>query len=243
MISDFYSNKYEDHLGDFVCCLSVFEDIPAPLEFLKSLRRSIADRDVPVYFEVFNGYRAISDGEVWSVHYEQCNYFSLDALTNIFELAGFEIIESGSCYEGDQYLYVEARPATAGSKVLGPRLPSKFSETVSRFSDMFKERVDWWGKKLDECRRDRRRVVSWGSGGKGITFLTSVPNADVVQEVVDINPERQRYFIPLSGQPIVDPGELVRSVPDVVILTNGLYQREISECLTELEIACEIIVA
>lgn len=241
LISDYYSERYASHLGDFVCCLSVFEDIDSPLQFLSRLRASIGDREVPVYFEVFNGYRAISECEVWSVHYEQCNYFSQESLRNVFELAGFEIIQSGTCYEGDQYLYVEARPAKRKSPC--PQLPVDFTSKVEVFAEEFQHRVDWWQAKLSEWRDDRRRVVSWGSGGKGISFLTSVPNGEVVQKVVDINPRRQTHYIPVSGQPIIDPAELIAEHPDVVILTNRLYQSEITHCLAEMNITCEVLVA
>lgn len=243
LISDFYSKKYEHHVGDFVCCLSVFEAISSPVHFLRSLRQSIGERDIPVYFEVFNGYRAIAESEVWSVHYEQCNYFSLDSLRNTFALAGFEVTHSGTCYEGDQYLYVEARPSESGEQTLKLNIPAEFSETVRRFGNEFQTRVDWWQGKLDQCRRDQKRVVSWGSGGKGISFLSSLSNADVVQQVVDTNPARQNHYIPRCGQPIVDPLDLKQTKPDVVILTNALYQQEISACLAEMQIECEIVVA
>ena len=98
-IRDFYSERYAHLPADFVCCLSVFEDIPQPEEFLKMLRRVIGDRQVGVYFEVFNGMGAIGRRENWSIHYEQCNYFGLASFKNLFHRCGFDVTDSGYCYE------------------------------------------------------------------------------------------------------------------------------------------------
>ena len=242
LIPDYYSDRYQDLIGDFVCCLSVFEDIPRPVDFLKSLRKSIGNRNVPLYFEVFNGYRAISDREVWSVHYEQCNYFSLSSLQNMFLLADFEITKSGTCYQGDQYIYVEAVPVGTTENV-SFELPHNFDDDVNQFTNAFSHRLDWWDRKLEEYRAEGKRVYCWGSGGKGVSFLSSVPNADVIEHVIDINPDRQNQYMPTTCQAIVGPDILGREQPDVVVVTNVLYQHEIRETLAANNIECELVIA
>ena len=242
LIPDYFSEKHKQHIGDFVCCLSVFEDIPAPVQFLKALRTSIGNRMVPIYFEVFNGYRAIAEGEVWSVHYEQCNYFSPESLRNMFHLAGFEVVQSGTCYKGDQYIYVEVIPTRIPTD-FSCELPNKFSDHVHQFSLTFKERRDWWVQKLDTCRERGQRVICWGSGGKGVSFLSSLPNNNVIQSVVDINPDRQNHYMPSGSQPIVGPETLTEQKPDVVVVTNRLYQQEIMKTLADMNLNCELVVA
>jgi hypothetical protein len=133
LVPGYFSKEHDPYIGDFICCLSVFEDIPKPLEFLVSLRESIGDRDVPVYLEIFNGYRSIQQKEVWSIHYEQCNYFSLASLTGMFERAGFEVTDSGSCYERDQYIFVEARPGDSSSTPSRPN--ADFTDVLSTARD------------------------------------------------------------------------------------------------------------
>ncbi|QDV44017.1 hypothetical protein Enr13x_38780 [Stieleria neptunia] len=240
LVPGFFSKAHDALIGDFICCLSVFEDIPNPLAFLTQLRESIGDRDVPMYFEVFNGFRSIRELEVWSIHYEQCNYFSLESLTGLFERAGFSVIDADVCYQGDQYLYVEARPGTARS----PR--SDFSSmipAVDRFAGEYEKRRERWQHRLDTWQDQNKTVVLWGSGGKGISFLTSLSNSGTVAYVVDVNPDRQGCHIPISGQEIIAPRRLAEIAPDVVILSNPLYQHEISRQLTELGLQPEILVA
>jgi hypothetical protein len=242
-IPGFFSREHDRYIGDFVCCLSVFEAIPQPLTFLQSLRESIGDRDVPVYFEVFNGYRSIHQREVWSIHYEQCNYFSLDALSGLFSRSGFEVVDAGACYQGDQYLYVEARPMRMPTSKTVEIDCSDMISATRIFADEYRRRSEWWRQRLDNCRKNNQTVVVWGSGGKGISFLSSLPNSDVVQFVVDVNPDRQGHFMPVSGQEIVDPQQLTKIRPNVVILTNSLYQKEITQQLDQLGMTSEILVA
>ena len=242
LIPEFYTDSHQQHIGDFVCCLSVFEDIPRPVDFLKSLRKSIGNRNVPLYFEVFNGHRAISQLEVWSIHYEQCNYFSLASLKNMFQLADFDVTNSGTCYQDDQYIFVEAIPSVTPQHV-PCELPPEFNHDLNQFTTAFSSRVDWWTTKLEEYRTDGKRVVCWGSGGKGVTFLSSLPNADVIQQVIDINPVRQNQFMPVTCQPIDGPDILEVAKPDVVVVTNVLYQYEIMETLASKNIECELVIA
>lgn len=242
LIPGFFGREHFEHLGDFVCCLSVFEDIPRPLEFLRSLREAIGEREIDVYFEVFNGFRAIAENEVWSIHYEQCNYFSLETLVGLFERAGFEVSEAGACYQGDQYLFVDAKPA-ASQSFSHTQEHIGISKTVRTFGEIHSKSMLSWTERLQQWKRQGKTAVLWGSGGKGISFLTSLPDTDCIQCVVDVNPDRQGKFIPLSGHRIVAPEALKTLNPDAVIISNPLYKSEIGDSLATLGLQCEIVIA
>ncbi len=239
-IRDHYSERYVHLDADFVCCQSVFETIPHPVELLTVVRRMIGDRPVPIYFEVFNGLRAFRDGETWSVHYEACNYFGSETLPRFFEMAGFEVNESGPCYGGDQYLYVEAIPGSPPG-VTGAGQLLKLPPEIAGLADLRAESLHQWRRRLDGFSRDRRRVVAWGAGGKCISFLNALPTEPIVSYVVDINPARQRRYVPGSAQPVVAPAFLVDYQPDTVIITNPLYAHEIRAQVTDLGVVCDFL--
>ncbi|MCM2375136.1 class I SAM-dependent methyltransferase [Aporhodopirellula aestuarii] len=247
LIPGYFTDEHAELIGDFVCCLSVFEAVPASLEFLRTLRRCIGDRDVPIYFEVFNGFRSIQQSEVWSIHYEQCNYFGLQSLTGLFQAAGFDVTRSGTCYQGDQYLFVEAVPAEARPiEALAESASDSVQEMVrctERFQKDYFERAGMWRKRMSQWKADQSDVVVWGSGGKGISFLNAVEGSEIVRSVIDVNPNRQGRFIPLSGHEIVSPETLAAQPADVVIVTNALYQEEIRSQLNQLGMTAELLVA
>ena len=245
MIRDFFTEKYANLHCDFICCLSVFEHIPGPLNFLKNLRKIIGDRNIGIYFEVFNASHAFHNQETWSVHYEQCNYFTLQAYVRIFERSGFKVLDSGVCYEGDQYLFVEAKtdsntslPDTKQSNLNG-KLPPE----ISMFAEHHQRKIKKWKDRLRDYKKQNKRVVVWGSGGKGIGFLNALNTEDLVDFVVDINPNRQNKYIPGSAQKIVSPEFLIEHRPDLVVITNPLYEQEIKNQVRELGISCSCLIA
>ncbi len=71
LIRDYFGSDHQNIDADFVCCLSVFEDIPNPGPFLSAVHTLASRHNASLYFEVFNAWRAFEEHEVWSVHYEQ----------------------------------------------------------------------------------------------------------------------------------------------------------------------------
>ncbi|PHS17451.1 MAG: SAM-dependent methyltransferase [Blastopirellula sp.] len=243
-IRDFYSSKYQHLQSDFVCCLSVFEDIPAPAQFLTDVREMIGTRtDVPLYFEVFNAFRAIQQRETWSIHYEQCNYFSLESMTAMFKKCGFKITNSGTCYQDGQYLYIEALPDQQSpsdtSKAPSPELPTE----IASFASHHLEKLDYWTQLLNESRSKQERVLIWGTGGKGISFLNSLNTQGLIEYAVEINPDKHGKFVPGSGQQIVPPEFMTQYQPDKVIITNALYQEEMQQQAKQLGVNPEFLIA
>ncbi|MBO6726234.1 MAG: methyltransferase domain-containing protein [Rhizobiaceae bacterium] len=240
LLRDYFGPAHGDMVADFVCCLSVFEDIPRPHKFLQTVQQIASRNAAPLYFEVFNAQRAFQKNEVWSLHYEQCNYFGLQSLRSVFERNGFSVESSGACYAGDQYLYVEAR---AADSTRGPTDSACDLAEVQSFARSFIETRKSWESRLAGYRREGLRVVVWGTGGKGITFLNSVAGTDQIRFVAEINPNKHDKYVPGTGQRIVQPEFLREYRPDKIIITNALYENEMKQQARSLGVDAEFIVA
>ncbi len=97
-----------------------------------------------------------------------------------------------------------------------------------------------WTARLSEQRRIGK-VAIWGAGAKGVTFANIVdPNRDLIDCVIDVNPNKQNGFIPGSGHPIVAPAELARRGVTAAMLMNPNYRAENLQILNELGIAAEL---
>lgn len=233
--------RLENLFPDLICSLSVIEDIPDFVPFLKAVHGLAMPNRTPVYFEVFNATAALERAEVWSIHYEQCNYFSQEALENVLTLNGFRISRSGTCYHGDQYLFAEAVPVELGEQ---PDVtPGTSLSVVETFSSSFQSQLEHWNLFMRTARDNRRKIVLWGSGGKGISFLNNLDTPESVLVVVDINPDRQGRFLPGTGHRIVGPNVLPELGPDVVIATNRIYLEEIRSQVRDLGLRPEFLVA
>lgn len=88
-------------------------------------------------------------------------------------------------------------------------------------------------------RRPARRAL--GSGSKATSFLTALGIRDEIEQVVDINPNRQGMFLATCGQEIVAPERLVERPPDLVIAVNPIYREEIRRQLRALGLEPELL--
>ncbi len=242
-IRDYFSERYTSLDSDFICCLSVFEDIPDPLGFLKILSTMTDDHpDTAIYFEVPNSAYTFSNLSAWGIYYEQHSHFTETSLAQTFLQSGFKIIEAGGCYDDDQYVYVEAvsgkTPSTNGFKRTGAlTLPND----LQKFSSRHLKNVSIWHNRLCDMKHAGKRVVAWGSGGKGIGFLNLSDTEKIIPYIVDINPNRQHKFIPGSAQKIIPPEFLRDYQPDIIVITNPLYTQEIKQQVYDLKIKPEFL--
>jgi SAM-dependent methyltransferase len=243
-VTDFYSEKYADYHGDFVCCKMTLEHIQPAADFVNTVRRSVGDQeDTTIFFQVPDVLRILKETAFWDIYYEHCSYYSLGSLARLFRRCNFSVIDLAREYD-DQYIMVEARPNSNGTAL--PELPQEadlgdLAGLVEQFSAQFSELRRHWRERLENSQQQGQRVVVWGSGSKGVAFLTTLEVRDMVDYVVDINPNRQGYFMAGTGQEIVSPAFLKEYRPDVVIVMNPIYRNEIVKELHEHGLNPEVI--
>lgn len=83
----------------------------------------------------------------------------------------------------------------------------------------------------------------WGSGSKGVSFLTALDSEGVIEYVVDVNPNKHGYYMAKTGQQIVAPAFLREYQPEMVIIMNPVYREEIVAELQRLGLAPEVFCA
>lgn len=229
-ITDFYSEKYTSYTGDFICCKMTLEHIPATAEFVQTVRRAVGDSpQTTVFFQIPNGGYVLDDLAFWDVYYEHCSYFTPVSLRYLFESCGFDVLAVSTEYD-DQYLTIEARPIAAVNHTpvqADPEALAAVLRSVDYFGENVLAKLHYWRHKLQTMHAQGKRTVIWGSGSKGVAFLTSVGLREEVGYAVDINPNRHGTFMAGTGHEIVGPGFLVEYRPDLVIIMNPIYQQEI----------------
>jgi hypothetical protein len=83
--------------------------------------------------------------------------------------------------------------------------------------------------------------VIWGSGSKGVSFLTTLGIEAEVEYAVDINPYKHGMYMAGTGQRIVPPEFLREYRPDLVIAMNPVYLAEIGAALESLGVEAELV--
>lgn len=234
-LQEAYSTHHADLPTDLIAIRQVFHVISKPRDLLQTLRRNIGLAQRPViYVEVPNGQYVIERVQLWMVFYEQVVYYTPAALAGLFSRCGFEVLDVSPCFVNDQYLSLEAMPVAEGSTAYSGDVARLDRRQLSRFSNRSESHISGLKDQLDGLVAQGKKVVSWGSAGRGITFLNAAQTQDKIHYVVDINPDRQGLFIPGTGQEVIGPGALQQVNPDVIILTNMTYATEIKEQVKSL---------
>ena len=245
IIPEAYSEDFDNYPADFICCRHVLEHIEKPLEFLKSIRKTIGNKDNCVlYFEVPNALYNIQHLGIWDIIYEHCTYFTSESLANLFLRAGFEPIEIAERYEG-QFLTIEARPAKDDSYPAKDHqwVVPNMQQLINNFQNVYRQKVDSWKNTLAELENQNSRTVIWGAGSKGITFANTMNiSHKQIEHFVDVNPRKLGKFVPGTAQTIVDPDFLKDYCPQTIIIINPIYQSEIKEDVKKLGLTTNFLI-
>lgn len=240
VIRDFYSEKYAGLRGDFFVCKMTLEHIEDPHAFLTTVRRSIGERAGTVFFlQVPDATRIFRECAFEDIYYEHCAYFTPGSLARLLSACGFAVRRVESGFDG-QYLMAEAEAVEECRAASVDDLPPWRGE-IGAFGELFARKEARWRRRLADWRAAGRTAVLWGSGSKGVAFLSTVGEGAEIPFVVDINPHRQGYFMAGSGQPIVSPEALREIRPDVVVVMNSVYREEIAAELRRLGLAPELL--
>lgn len=244
-IQDFEWRKYFDQTPDMVCSRHVLEHIEHPKPFIDEIRHAVGDReDTLVFFEMPNMAYTLRALAIWDIIYEHCGYYTPQSISYLFQSSGFQVIDVHEVF-ADQFLTIEALPApssTSHAVDLEPDL-QLLKEQVTSFADEYRSKVSFWQQELQRWADEGKRVVAWGAGSKGITFLNTLQTADQIAYIVDINPRKKGMFVVGSGQEIVVPEFLREYKPNVVILMNPVYIQEIKGMMAEMGLDAEFVVA
>lgn len=238
IVPEYFRSDQLDRPFDAVMCRHVLEHLDEPLPLLQDIRRAIGDRDVPVYFEVPNALWMLDAVSMWDVIYEHVGYWTYPAMEAVFRRAGFEPTSITAGY-GDQFLMIEARATTPDQDWISPDV-AKVAASATAFGAASDGELTKWRAALGKL--DGKAVI-WGAGSKGITFANALGDAgSALAALVDLNPRKHGLVAPGIGLPVVAPADLVEVNPSLVLISNALYEAEITRDVRALGIDPEFAV-
>lgn len=246
IVRDYFSQAYSDLSVDFLCSRHTLEHIWNPMTMLLPLRRTLdASPSASIFFEVPNGLYTLENLFIWDIIYEHASYFTESSLRFVFERAGFVVTNTYETFSG-QFLCIEAKVAgsarTDGDAPPGGPYRRAGRPMVDEFIRGHKLYVEEWGRTLEKRKSSNKKIVLWGGGSKGITFLNLFAATGLIEDVVDINPKKHGMYIAGTGQEIVPPESLAGIKPDSVIIVNPVYKGEIEEAIGRMGLSPEYLV-
>jgi len=228
--------------ADFVCARHVFEHLSAPARVLGAIRRAIpAGQAVGFYIEVPDGSYLLREVALWDVIYEHPLHFTGGAMIRLFEGAGIGVTRLATSF-GGQYLSIEGWTTARAGDAAPLAQPDRagLDDLASTFRARAAELRSRWAARLAALYREGA-VVLWGAGSKGVSFLATVPGAEHITAVVDVNPRKHGRHVPVTGQEVVAPDALRRLRPRVVVLLNPVYRDEVASMLAGAGSAADLV--
>jgi hypothetical protein len=222
-----------------------FEHLADPYEFLADLREQAGGRPVNGYVEVPDAcYDLATAG--WEVIYPHVSYFDAYSLCRIFERAGWRVEATGTYFSG-MFRWIEVS-ANRGEPAAGAPLPGVADRdrqlaAVRQFAARHLAERDRWRRTIGELAAAGGRPVLWGAGSRGVQFLAAVDPDRRLAGVVDVNPRKWGRYLPGGGHRVDAPERLIELRPELVVITNPAYRKEIGAALHELGINAELAVA
>jgi SAM-dependent methyltransferase len=243
----FLAEPFEQHhlaaAPDLICSRYVLEHLPRPLELLSTIRKGLESPSKTVlYFEVPHAFLVLRNLSIWDIIYEHCAYYTPLALANLFRRAGFGVLRIEETY-GGQFIAVDASPDREPPVAVTVNSSEETQRLISEFEVHYRTRVESWRQRVEQLSASRSRVILWGAGAKGVSLLNLLPMGELVSYVVDVNPAKHGCYVPGTGQPIMAPEHVRKSPPELVILTNPLYEAEIRQQIASLGVETEFALA
>ena len=170
-----------------------------------------------------------------TIYHEHLCYFSLTALTRLFQQHGLTIVdvERLKIHGGSLRIFaVHANSATVQPSVV--QLLEEESTWVrdARFYESFGERVESLRRDLvgllDSLKADGKSIAVYGASAKGSTLLNYFGiGSQLLDFVVDRSTVKQGLYTPGTRLKICDPSRLIEDQPDYCLLLTWNFADEV----------------
>ncbi|AHK29588.1 hypothetical protein Pd630_LPD02364 [Rhodococcus opacus PD630] len=226
--------------ADLVVANNVYAHIPDLRGFTRALRTLLAD-DGQLSIEVHHALNLIVLAQFDTVYHEHFQYYTLLSAIRALATAGLSVVDVELLETHGGSIRIWARPDTAGA-VPTPRV----TDVLKAEEDAGLHNVDGYSRLeiqaraarqellgfLLDCRAQNRTVVGYGAPGKGNTLLNYCGiRPDLLEYTVDRNPYKHGRYTPGTRIPILDPRQIEKDRPDVVLALPWNLEGELTEQL------------
>ena len=234
--------------ADLITAKNVLAHVPDINDFVKGVSLLLKPQG-KVTFEFPHLLNLINKHQFDTIYHEHFSYLSLTTLETIFKKNGLQIFD------------VEEQPTHGGSlRLFAQRYDTGLLSVSKKVNDLTKKEIkagirtrDYYKNFQNDLgyvrawvKKNNKKVVAYGAAAKGNTLLNYAGiRPDLVNYVVDRNPNKQNKFMPGSRIPIRDESFLKKDNPDYILilpwnLKNEIIKQIVSNTNFAEELAIEI---
>lgn len=226
--------------ADLIAANNVLAHVPDINDFVRGFAQLLKPTGVAT-FEFPHLLNMVQLNQFDTAYHEHYSYLSLTAVKKIFETNGLRVfdVEHLSTHGGSLRVYAQNGTHHITSErvenclvqekeasMLGRDFYLNFQNNAERAKYVLLEQ-------LIQFKREGLSVAAYGAAAKGNTLLNFAGiRPDLMQFVVDKNPQKQGKYLPGSRVPIVDIDYLKQQRPDRIIIFPWNLEQEITQELS-----------
>jgi 2-polyprenyl-3-methyl-5-hydroxy-6-metoxy-1,4-benzoquinol methylase len=237
--------KAKNMQADLLLGNNVLAHVPDIVDFVKGLKLALKPQGV-VTMEFPHLMQLVENSQFDTIYHEHFSYLSFSTVQKIFAAQGLELfdVEELPTHGGSLRIFGKHKEDT--SKAVTPAVAALLQKEDSKGMN----NMAWYGNlqqkaltvKLDltelliKLKRDHVTVAAYGAAAKGNTLLNYCGiKSDLIDFVVDANPNKQGKYLPASHIPVVNEAHLKQAKPQYVIILPWNLKDEITQQLAYIK--------
>lgn len=235
----------EDKMADLLLGNNVLAHVPDIIDFVGGMKM-ILKKDGVITMEFPHLMQLIDNNQFDTIYHEHFSYLSFYSVRKIFAAQGIELfdVEELSTHGGSLRIYGKhaednTKPISDNVRVLLEKEIARGISDLSYYEGFQKKALQvklGFISFLIEQKKLHKKIAGYGAAAKGNTLLNycGIKN-DLVDYVVDANPQKQNKWLPASHIPVVNESFLKDSRPDYVIIFPWNLKDEIVNQLSYIK--------
>ncbi|MGN6400393.1 MAG: methyltransferase domain-containing protein [Flavisolibacter sp.] len=223
--------------ADLLLGNNVLAHVPNIVDFVAGMKIILKENGI-ITMEFPHLMQLVENNQFDTIYHEHFSYLSFYTVKQIFESQGLSIFDVDEIPTHGGSLRIYAKHVEDTSKQITPKVAAMLQEELSKgmntpsyYSNFQKKAfavklsfIDF----LITQRKADKKVAAYGAAAKGNTLLNycGVKN-DLIDYVVDANPNKQNKWLPASHIPVVDEQYLKKMKPDCVVVFPWNIKEEI----------------
>ena len=237
--------KAKNIQADLLLGNNVLAHVPDIVDFVKGLKLALKPQGV-VTMEFPHLMQLVENSQFDTIYHEHFSYLSFRTVQKIFAAQGLELFDVEELPTHGGSLRIYGKHQEDNSKAVTPAVAALLQKEDSKgMNDMA-----WYSNlqqkaltvKLDltelliKLKRDNVTVAAYGAAAKGNTLLNycGIKN-DLIDFVVDANPNKQGKWLPASHIPVMNEAHLKQTKPQYVIILPWNLKEEITQQLAYIK--------
>ncbi|UEG49049.1 class I SAM-dependent methyltransferase [Ferruginibacter lapsinanis] len=231
--------------ADLLLGNNVLAHVPDILDFVGGMK-VILKEDGVITMEFPHLMQLVDNNQFDTIYHEHFSYLSFYTVKQIFESKGLQMFDVEEIPTHGGSLRIFAKHAEDASKEISPNVEALLGKEKSKGLDTLAYYDNFQQKalkvKLDFTdfliaqKKGGKKVAAYGAAAKGNTLLNYCGiKHDLIDFVVDANPNKQNKFLPASHIPVVDETKIKSEKPDFVVIFPWNIKEEVIQKLAYIK--------